>query len=79
MYGGVVGDVISDEFWQFNTTSREWLAIDLEVIQSQHSSSQWRAVSGHTAHVIDSIMYVIFGHSPVYGYMSTVQECDLSK
>ena len=79
MYGGVIGTQITDEFWQFNMTSKEWLQVDLPFIQSEHSDSQWHAVAGHTAHVIDGTMYVIFGRSPVYGYMNLVQECDLSK
>ena len=38
-----------------------------------------RAIAGHTAEVVDNVMYIIFGHSPVYGYMSDVQEIDLGK
>ena len=29
---------------------------------------------GHTAHVVANRMIVIFGHSPKYGYLDTVQE-----
>ena len=29
---------------------------------------------GHTAHVVSNRMIVIFGHSPKYGYLDTVQE-----
>ena len=79
MYGGLIGTKITDEFWQFNMTSSEWVQVDLDFIKSKHSESQWRAVVGHTAHVIDSTMHVIMGRSPRYGYMNTVQECDLSE
>lgn len=37
------------------------------------------SVVGHTAHIYNNTMFVIFGHSPDYGYMNTVQECNLCK
>ena len=40
-------------------------------------------VVGHTSHVVHTtdgdIMFVIFGHSPIYGYMNTVQKYNISE
>lgn len=33
---------------------------------------------GHTATVVNDKMIVIFGHSPIYGYLNTVQEYDFT-
>ena len=79
MYGGLVDNEITDELWLFNISAREWIPIGLELVKHSHPLSTYLRVVGHTAHIIGDIMYVIFGHSPVYGYLNTVQECDLSK
>ena len=79
MYGGLVDNKISNELWLFNISAREWIPIDLDLVKRSHTLSNYLHVVGHTAHIIGNRMYVIFGHSPVYGYLNTVQECDLSK
>ena len=80
MYGGLLGGaIITDELWEFDLVSNEWTQIDLEFIKHAHPESTYFATSGHTAHVIDNTMYVIFGHSTVYGYLNTVQECNMGE
>ena len=79
MYGGLLDNEITDELWLYNISASEWIPINLAMIKSVHAASQYLKVVGHTAHVIGDIMYVIFGHSPVYGYLNTVQECNLSE
>lgn len=64
IYGGVYGQHIESRLWIYNMTSRTWHFNDFGVND---------AVAGHTAVVVDQVMYVIFGHSPVYGYLNTVQ------
>ena len=38
-----------------------------------------RAVTGHTAHVIDDCMFVFFGYSVYYGYQNLVQKYNISE
>lgn len=73
MYGGLQGKTITNELWRFDINSHEW------TLNAGKPNNTGKAVVGHTAHVIDGIMYVIFGHSPVYGYMNTVQEYNICK
>ena len=70
MYGGMVSNSVTSELWAYSIKKNEW---------SHSKNDRAVAVVGHTAHLIDGIMYVIFGHSPIYGYMNTVQECNMCK
>ena len=79
MYGGLKDNIITDELWLFNISASEWIPIDLALVKHSHILSTYLRVVGHTAHIIGDKLYVIFGHSPVYGYLNTVQECDLSE
>ena len=72
-------NIISDELWLFNISAREWIQIGLSIVQKKYPVSTYLRVVGHTAHIIGDTLYIIFGHSPVYGYLNTVQECNLSK
>ena len=65
-------NLVREDLWSFDIGTLLW---------HKHlpTFGEARAVVGHTAHMIDGIMYVIFGHSPIYGYMNTVQECNMSK
>uniref|UniRef100_A0A6Q2YRG6 Attractin-like 1b n=1 Tax=Esox lucius TaxID=8010 RepID=A0A6Q2YRG6_ESOLU len=81
MFGGKLeagtGNV-TDELWVFNVAGRSW---------SQRTGmppphGQIYAVEGHSAHVAtlesgDPVMVVFFGYSPVYSYISNVQEYNL--
>ena len=72
MFGGMVNNLVTDELWSYDITDSVW---------ETHVPTSGVALSavGHTAHIIDGIMYVIFGHSPVFGYLNTVQECNMCK
>jgi len=81
MFGGKLeagSGNITDELWQFDTRSRSWsLRTPSPLLQSQHF-----AVEGHTAHIVDNrngepIMVVLFGYSPIYSYLSHVQEYNI--
>lgn len=85
MFGGKLeggrGNV-TDELWVFNIPSRTWQRRNPVVVQP--AQTQIFAVEGHSAHCIqleggDAIMLVIFGYSPIYSYVSNVQEYDLSE
>ncbi|XP_055955305.1 attractin-like protein 1 [Patella vulgata] len=68
MYGGVVNGRVMSDMWVYNIINTNW---------TQLTSSPYN-VSGHTAHIVDGIMYVFFGYSPKYGYMRIVQEYDIA-
>lgn len=83
MFGGKLeggrGNV-TDELWVFNVPSRTWQRRNPVVVQP----AQIYAVEGHSAHCIqteggDAVMLVIFGYSPIYSYISNVQEYNLSE
>ena len=74
------GNTVTNELWQFDLEEREWTLLDPEAINEITKTEQNRlAVVGHSAHVVRGIMYIIFGHSPIYGYMNTVQQCNICK
>ncbi|TRY81795.1 hypothetical protein DNTS_023119, partial [Danionella cerebrum] len=69
---------ITDELWRFDIQSRSW---SLKT-PSPGLQAQLFAVEGHTAHVVDkrngdTIMLVLFGYSPIYSYVSYVQEYNI--
>ncbi|KAL4231921.1 hypothetical protein ACF0H5_009497 [Mactra antiquata] len=68
IYGGVSGKHIESKLWIYNATNDTW---------SYKKYDDIYAVAGHSSIVIGNIMYIIFGHSPIYGYMNTVQEMNL--
>jgi len=78
MYGGVVDGVVSSELWQYNTTMNKWK--QLSMITKGISPF---AVAGHTSHCVNlagtSVLFVIFGHNPVLGYVNSVQRYDIGK
>ena len=54
--------------------SSSWIRIDSRFSKNQQKQV---AVAGHTAHVIDAKMYVVFGFNPERGFVNSVQEIDL--
>nr|XP_046232511.1 attractin-like protein 1 [Scatophagus argus] len=83
MFGGKLeagwGNV-TDELWVFNVPGRTWQRRNPVV--SQPAQTQIYAVEGHSAHCVlldggEAIMLVIFGYSPIYSYISNVQEYNL--
>ena len=81
MYGGLKGKNITPELWSYNTTTNEWRLITVTEAPSEEGARENEviAVVAHTAHIYKGTMLVIFGHSPDYGYMNTVQECNLGE
>ncbi|KAL0964523.1 hypothetical protein UPYG_G00325100 [Umbra pygmaea] len=81
MYGGKLeagSGNVTDELWVFNIPRRTWsLKTPGSPVQEQPY-----AVEGHSAHLAeltngDSVMVVIFGYSPIYSYVSKVQEYNI--
>ncbi|XP_036406915.1 attractin-like isoform X3 [Megalops cyprinoides] len=78
MYGGkndLTGN-ISSQLWVFHVRNQSWALV------SPRAKEQY-AVVGHSAHVVQlaldiSVMLVIFGHCPLYGYISKVQEYNIA-
>ena len=80
MYGGTMrSGHVSRELWALDLKNFIWERV--ETSQGQCMASEVAKLCGpinsmgHTAHVVTNRMIVIFGHSPKYGYLDTVQEC----
>lgn len=89
MYGGVEDTgTVSNELWAFDVSSKIWENVTVRAdhcngtglhSNGSHICSPLRS-AGHTATLVltgfkkSDRMIVIFGHSPVYGYLNTVQE-----
>ncbi|PKU48492.1 attractin [Limosa lapponica baueri] len=77
MYGGKIdatGNVTS-QLWLFRIPTQTWTQV------TPQAKEQY-AVVGHSAHIVtlkdnSTVMLVIFGHCPLYGYISNVQEYNL--
>ncbi|XP_065349257.1 attractin-like protein 1 isoform X2 [Cloeon dipterum] len=87
MYGGVdVSGHVSAELWAFDISANAWENITVRAESCTHQKLNPKLPcgplrsTGHTATVVSSKvkksekMIVIFGHSPIYGYLNTVQE-----
>ena len=75
MYGGVMrSGHVSKELWSYDISSREWRREVPKTGRSLGGLSGELHSAGHTATVVQNRMIVIFGHSPQYGYLDTVQE-----
>uniref|UniRef100_A0AAV2LIR0 Attractin/MKLN-like beta-propeller domain-containing protein n=1 Tax=Knipowitschia caucasica TaxID=637954 RepID=A0AAV2LIR0_KNICA len=80
MYGGKLeggAGNVTDELWSFNTVTRTWLR--RSPVLAVPGPSQIYAVEGHSAHCVllpdgEMVMLVVFGYSPIYSYISNVQE-----
>lgn len=91
MYGGVVGRKgVSNELWAFDVSAKTWenVTVKFEPCTSSTTMCGPLKASGHTATLVSGYdpianidykcMIVIFGHSPHYGYLNTVQEYTFS-
>ncbi|BFY98775.1 hypothetical protein BsWGS_01815 [Bradybaena similaris] len=67
LFGGVNGTVIMKDLWKYNISSKTWSSL----------TSGPRSISGHTSHVVNGKMLVIFGYSPDYGYSNEVFEYNI--
>ncbi|EPY79185.1 attractin isoform 1 preproprotein [Camelus ferus] len=79
MYGGKIDSTgnVTNELRVFHIHNESW------VLLAPKAKEQY-AVVGHSAHIVtlktgQVVMLVIFGHCPLYGYISSVQEYDLDK
>lgn len=82
MYGGKIDSTgnVSSQLWLFHIHNQTWVLLSPQVTQDQY------AVVGHSAHIVPPVqrdssptMLVLFGHCPLYGYISQVQEYDIGK
>lgn len=79
MYGGKIDSTgnVTNELRVFHIHNESW------VLLAPKAKEQY-AVVGHSAHIVTLktgrvVMLVIFGHCPLYGYISNVQEYDLGR
>ena len=78
MYGGTMGSGhTSHELWALDLDMVTWSRVDVDSGQCLSNGDRKLCgplhSMGHTANVISNRMIVIFGHSPKYGYLNTVQ------
>uniref|UniRef100_A0ABD2XI47 Attractin-like protein 1 n=1 Tax=Trichogramma kaykai TaxID=54128 RepID=A0ABD2XI47_9HYME len=84
MYGGVIeNSTVTNEIWTYDLVGRQWDNLTAHE-RCHHRSAMCGPikVAGHTATLVQDRqdpdrrdkMVVIFGHSPQYGYLNTVQE-----
>ena len=83
MYGGTMrSGHTSKELWALDMTTSLWERVETKkgICLPERGSSFTPSLCGpihsmgHTATVQSNRMIVIFGHSPKYGYLNTVQE-----
>ncbi|CAG2228092.1 unnamed protein product [Mytilus edulis] len=67
MFGGVVDKDTTKELWVYDLSSNQWTL-------KNYNSTPPVAVASHSAHVINGVMYILFGYSPIYGYKNRIQE-----
>lgn len=81
MYGGKIDSTgnVSSQLWVFHIQNQTW------VLLSPRAKEHY-AVVGHSAHIVppvqegaNPVMLVMFGHCPLYGYISLVQEYNIGK
>ncbi|XP_041283508.1 attractin [Onychostruthus taczanowskii] len=77
MYGGKLDATgnVSSQLWVFHIPRQSWAVL------APRAKEQY-AVVGHSAHMVtlqdnSTVMLVLFGHCPLYGYISNVQEYNL--
>ncbi|KAJ1213302.1 hypothetical protein NDU88_000940 [Pleurodeles waltl] len=77
MYGGKKDETgnVTNQLWVLNVKNQSWSLV-IPQVKEQY------AVVGHSAHIVtledgNTVMLVIFGHCPLYGYISSIQEYNL--
>lgn len=69
IYGGMVYDKnVTNELWRYTFDTNTWTLL---------SSDNAIPSLGHTAAKVEGEMIIIFGHSPIYGYLNYVQHYDI--
>ncbi|KAM3831714.1 LOW QUALITY PROTEIN: attractin [Vipera latastei] len=78
MYGGKVDESgnVTSQLWLFHISNHSWTPL-------VPKAKEQYAVVGHSAHIVTLedgavVMLVLFGHCPLYGYISSVQEYNLA-
>jgi len=90
VYGGVLDTgYVTNQLWALDVSSSKWehIIVRAEACSSPANVSQQVCgplqSAGHSATLItrrkSDRMIVIFGHSPIYGYLNTVQEFQFGK
>lgn len=81
MFGGKIDSTgnVSSELWVFHIRNQSWVLLPAGVKEPY-------AVVGHSGHTVhmkpdgsEPVMLVIFGHCPLYGYISKVQQYNIRK
>lgn len=79
MYGGKMDATgnVTNQLLVFHIYNQSW-------VQAVPKAKEQYAVVGHSAHIVTleggkAVMLVIFGHCPLYGYISNVQEYDIGR
>ena len=84
MHGGTMrSGHTSRELWALDLDLLSWDRVETQsgqcMVSDSHKLCGPLHSMGHTANVIANRMIVIFGHSPKYGYLDTVQEYHFGK
>lgn len=69
MYGGSSDGLPTSDLLTYDVISDQWRTLPSGIYN----------VTGHTAHIIRGKLYVFFGQSAVYSFISTVQAYDIGK
>lgn len=79
MYGGKIDTTgnVTNQLWVFHVHNESWVQL-LPNVKEQY------AVVGHSAHIVNPngagpVMLVFFGHCPLYGYISSIQQYNLGR
>ncbi|XP_053556310.1 attractin [Bombina bombina] len=74
MYGGKIDATgnVTNQLWVFHIQNQSW-------VQMVPKAKDQYAVVGHSAHIITMmdgtvVMLIFFGHCPLYGYISSIQQ-----
>ncbi|XP_075045915.1 attractin [Mixophyes fleayi] len=77
VYGGKLDSSgnVTNQLWVFHVQNESWVQI-LPNVRDQY------AVVGHSAHIVtlndsSTVMLVFFGHCPLYGYISYIQQYNI--
>ncbi|KAM4809130.1 attractin [Rhinophrynus dorsalis] len=77
MYGGKIDSTgnVTNQLWVFHINNQSW-------VQIVPNAKDQYAVVGHSAHIVtlndgSVVMLVFFGHCPLYGYISNIQQYTL--
>ncbi|XP_012270635.1 attractin-like protein 1 isoform X2 [Orussus abietinus] len=80
LYGGVIqNSTVTNELWAFDVSAKVWENVTVRDNCNNKTICGPVQVAGHSANLVQDFskkekMVVIFGHSPHYGYLNTIQE-----